>query len=306
MPRDEKHYTLLNARGQHISSFSANSRDVASTIANHITGASPRDMTFVRMYGRRTVTKRCINAPDKTKNDVGRYTGTEPSPKGVGQCARYEKPTTVIRGKDGNDWLKGKSGKWQKMKSTYLTHANMGRPYLVDLKGKEAFIYRDTSKYNEDDIDIGKEGPYDKFITYAFEKAFVGESPKNKMTKFSGGFGLTGNSILLYIGEQNEKHRYVFIGDQIYEFSTNRRIKSFLSPVGNSDVPYPTAMDGKNVYFFLDRVYVEKKFFRGIKKMDWTDLYTYFYGHHLEDWHPNYRSPIQQHAKPMQDYKQID
>lgn len=49
----------------------------------------------------------CKNNPKKT------YIGTEPSPKGLGYCASSEKEGTVMKGKDGNQWIK-KNGRWIK------------------------------------------------------------------------------------------------------------------------------------------------------------------------------------------------
>ena len=49
----------------------------------------------------------CKNNPDRT------YVGDEPSPKGLGYCASAEKEGTVMKGKDGNMWVK-KNGRWIK------------------------------------------------------------------------------------------------------------------------------------------------------------------------------------------------
>jgi hypothetical protein len=52
----------------------------------------------------------CKNNPKKS------YTGTEPSPKGLGFCASSEKEGTIMKGSDGNMWIKS-SGRWVKNKS---------------------------------------------------------------------------------------------------------------------------------------------------------------------------------------------
>ena len=69
------------------------------------------------------------------------------------------------------------------------------------------------------------------------------------MTKFSGGYGkfFDGNSILLKLS----KNKYVYIGSVIYSFTSYNEITTFISPVGNSDVPYPYAIDEKNNYYLL-------------------------------------------------------
>lgn len=44
-----------------------------------------------------------------------------------------------------------------------------------------------------------------------------------------------------------------------YEFETDKVICDYISPVGNSDVPYPVAYGIDNVYFMLDREYIAKE-----------------------------------------------
>ena len=42
----------------------------------------------------------------KCKNsDTGTYKGTEPSPKGLGYCAKGEKINKKMKGNDGNMWI---------------------------------------------------------------------------------------------------------------------------------------------------------------------------------------------------------
>lgn len=82
-----------------------------------------------------------------------------------------------------------------------------------------------------------------------YERVFVGESPKNKMTLYSGGYGRKwdGNTILFDIGN----NKYLWIGEKIMEFETDVPIKFFVSPVGNSCVPYPYAVDERNIVYLL-------------------------------------------------------
>ena len=63
------------------------------------------------------------------------------------------------------------------------------------------------------------------------------------MTEYSGGYGdeFDGNSILVHISE----NKYVYIGSSIYSFESQAKIIRYISPVGNSDVPYPYAIDEK-------------------------------------------------------------
>jgi hypothetical protein len=129
----------------------------------------------------------------------------------------------------------------------YLTHDNYYRPFRVyiDELNDEVSVY----KRDRDDFSTDLKN-YTKLIrTFKPNKIFIGESPLNSMTEYSGGHGpaFDGNSILLKIDDKE----YVFIGHQIFSFKTKNEIVSFVSPVGNNDVPYPYAIDDKENYYFL-------------------------------------------------------
>jgi hypothetical protein len=78
------------------------------------------------------------------------------------------------------------------------------------------------------------------------------------MTKFSGGHGprFDGNSMLFELPHTPGApgagaRRYVFVGTCVLAFGTRSPIVSFVSPVGNSDVPYPYAVDRAGVVYLL-------------------------------------------------------
>jgi hypothetical protein len=89
----------------------------------------------------------------------------------------------------------------------------------------------------------------EKFVellkTYEPLDVFIGESKKNARTAKSGWFGpdLDGNSILIRI--KSEKHfRYVFIGSEVFEFSTAQQITSFTSSVSSGEsLPFAESQD---------------------------------------------------------------
>ena len=59
-----------------------------------------------------------------------------------------------------------------------------------------------------------------------------------------------GNTILLKIGEEKDKHRYLFIGgDIICSFLTNDIIYKHISNMANILTPYSIAIGDENVYF---------------------------------------------------------
>ena len=59
-----------------------------------------------------------------------------------------------------------------------------------------------------------------------------------------------GNTILLKISEENDIHRYVYIGgDMICSFLTNDDIYKLISNMGNNLTPYSIAKGDENIYF---------------------------------------------------------
>lgn len=124
----------------------------------------------------------------------------------------------------------------------YKTLDNYDIGFVVIIEGNKAYIYGRTH-----DVIISED--YDELITfenlikeYEFLEIFIGSSPLNEMTKFSGGHGAKwdGNSILLRIGPDDE-FKYVHIGMDVYEFTTDEKIIKYVSSVGNNCVPYPYA-----------------------------------------------------------------
>lgn len=84
----------------------------------------------------------CKNNPKKS------YTGKEPSPKGLGYCASGEKEGVIMKGKDGNLWLKSK-GKWIKKDNSENIKKELDKKlynWWVSLaKGNIIIIYKDGS-----------------------------------------------------------------------------------------------------------------------------------------------------------------
>lgn len=135
---------------------------------------------------------------------------------------------------------------------SYFTHYNYCRPYCVyiNLHDSEVVIFKiDDSKATEENQD-DYASTYTHFVSsFTPQKIFIGESPLNEMTEFSAGHGpdFDGNSILLKM----DTNEYIFICDMIFSFKSKHEIITFVSPVGNNDVPYPYAIDTENNYYFL-------------------------------------------------------
>ena len=157
----------------------------------------------------------------------------------------------------------------------YYIHDNGGRPFIVYVSSNDVYIYQqpDNTIFSEEIYDLDDDEPkwrYTQLIKhYPILDIFIGVSPKNAMTKYSGGYGkyFNGNSILIQI----DTHQYVYIGSQIYSFTAETTIIRYVSPVGNNDVPYPFAIDKNNNYYLL----LENSIIKDIPKN--IDPYTYYY-----------------------------
>ena len=61
---------------------------------------------------------------------------------------------------------------------------------------------------------------------------------------------INGNTILLKIGEENFKNRYVNVGAiKVYSFITNDQIMKYISNMGDNLIPYSKSVVEENVYF---------------------------------------------------------
>lgn len=128
----------------------------------------------------------------------------------------------------------------------YLIHDNGDRPFMVEIEGNNASIYR--KEYSKDTDEIKS---YNQLIrSYVCDEIFIGQDlTEDKYFE--------GNSILLKLrNTKNIENTYVFIGSIIYEFTCDEEIKQYKSPVGNSDVPYPYAIGTENVYLLVEDVII--------------------------------------------------
>ena len=121
----------------------------------------------------------------------------------------------------------------------YLTMDNGGLPYIINYE----------EEYNNVRIYDGV------FSMNDVKKVFTGEDQHGDK-----------NATFLINTKDNE---YVQVGNQgIFQFETadDDKIEEYISPIGNSAVPYPYAIGKKYIYFMLDYVYVDKKEFETIFK----------------------------------------
>ena len=157
----------------------------------------------------------------------------------------------------------------------YLIHDNGFRPFKVVIynSGLVEILKMEYHTKPIDDFWCEKtEIGYKRALHYKPEKIFIGKSPINDSTLFSGGYGpdFDGNTVLLKMPGLS----YMFIGHEIYSFEALSEIVSFVSPVGNSDVPYPYAIDSEGRYYLLIENVVLMK---GIPQTSKTEVYPYYY-----------------------------
>ena len=118
----------------------------------------------------------------------------------------------------------------------FRIHDNGGTPFAVTVSGGSVTV-------------IETQGDTVVWEIADATKVFVGESPVTDMTTFSGGHGpaFRGNSILV----QTDDNEYTYIGARIYSFRSESEIIRYISEIGNSDVPYPYAVDEEDNFYLM-------------------------------------------------------
>lgn len=174
---------------------------------------------------------------------------------------------------------------------SWLTLDNDAWAFLVAAQGRKGCYTVTISKAPDDYPSKKREFTETVRVYEGVLDVRVGKSPKNNMTEFSGGHGakFDGNSILLLLRENKGGCVYAFVGDTVYEFSTQDPVVKFHSPVGNNGVPYPVALTARHVYFLLEaprhhrkdraRPFVIERVARGEfpEGTDWTDPWDFYY-----------------------------
>ena len=120
----------------------------------------------------------------------------------------------------------------------------------------------------------------DKNIIYKVNsmETFLGKSESCTMTAMSGAFDKSvfdGNTFLLKLSEENDKHRYLYIGGDVRSsFLTNDKIYKCISKMGNNLTPYSIAIGEENIYFLTPCFrFVEKE---KIHHDDDVELFDYY------------------------------
>ena len=105
----------------------------------------------------------------------------------------------------------------------------------------------------------------------------MGKSESCLMTAMSGAFDkpvFDENIILLKTSEENDKHRYLYIGgDMVCSFLTKDKIYKYISIMGNSLIPYSIAIGKENIYFLTpDFQFIKRGNIKNIKSMERNDI----------------------------------
>ena len=158
----------------------------------------------------------------------------------------------------------------------YITDDNGGKPFLVEHNGNKVRLFIKSRKYRDLDFDE-QERIENKIKSYKLLYTDLVKEYNNVKKFFIGrdysGYKMHGNSVLFEL----PGNRYVHVGREIYEFTTDEPVEAYHSYMGNNDVPYPVTLTNKDAYFMLDYVYVPRSEFP--KGINWNDAYNAFYGH---------------------------
>ena len=133
----------------------------------------------------------------------------------------------------------------------YYPHDNGGRYYKVIVKSKNVTVMK-LRKQKDDISDYSKNTRnFDREIlkNIKFKNIFIGKNT-NKFGSADSKKSYTGNSLLLNIKDDN----YMYIGTNIYLFTTETPIIKFYSIVGRSDVVYSFAYSDNKLYLLIESV----------------------------------------------------
>lgn len=166
--------------------------------------------------------------------------------------------------------------------NVYYTHDNGGRPFKIILDRYIVHIYKEKDNgIQVDGVTYGTiDGEYVLLKSLKVLKVFIGKSPLIRSTKYSGGYGddYDGNSLLF----QTRTNRYMYVGHNIKKFTTYGEIVTYISPVGNSDVPYPYAIDTYgNQYLMIEDIVIKYNEVTRERLLKYDEPYEYYYDYSL-------------------------
>jgi hypothetical protein len=167
-----------------------------------------------------------------------------PSPR---QSAAATEPGVIRRGGDGTRWIvketAGGVRRWVRLPQlegrVYRTHDNGGSPYQVVVGRDRVTVYERDEAF-DDDVYLSRVLEVVRPLavhpgTWRGRGGYQSPSPR-------------GNSVLIQVRGAT----CVFVGHFVFRFSLVDEFVKFVSPLGNSDVPYPWLVGSRFVYLLLE------------------------------------------------------
>ncbi len=155
----------------------------------------------------------------------------------------------------------------------YEIHDNYNIPHIACIESGKKKLTICKAIPDDPNVRKPKMSPGDVIYSVHYKDVFIGDNMNGLKDYVKKGTAFSkGNSVLAEL----TAGRYVFVGEQIYEFTVAAGdvIEAYHSPIGNNDVPYPVAVGKEYLYFLLmgDHCYVPRALF-DLK----GDLYRQFY-----------------------------
>lgn len=144
----------------------------------------------------------------------------------------------------------------------YNTHDNGSKVFSVYVYKDRVDVYKLIYNNNTDSYDLGK-----KIKSFEYNKIFVGDNILNLKLYAKKGTG-KGNTILL----KNNDTKYAFIGSSIKEITIKDNLKKYVSPIGNSDFPYPYIIGSEYTYLIIENKYIPNNILN-LKKCPYEQYY---------------------------------
>jgi hypothetical protein len=177
------------------------------------------------------------------------------------------------KGNDGKQYISrpDKRGvfKWMpknpKSEKTYTILDNGGTPFVVEVTPSSLKVFQ--TDYDEV---LGMSVIVKEVLTSPYKRLFVGDNLlKDKRAAKKGMY--PGNSLLFELAKGSD----LYVGSEIFQFQTRNKeeIHTYMSPVGNSSVPYPYAVGTTHTYFMLEYVAVSNSLL-DLKKDAYEQLYS--------------------------------
>ena len=150
----------------------------------------------------------------------------------------------------------------------YLTEYNT-RCYVVSFRNNGCIKLQKFEDMSDDE---------NKIFCVKLWEIILGKSLLCNMTEFPRAEDkavFDGNTILLQIGIENNKYRYVYIGgDMVCSFLTDDRIYKYISNMGNNLTPYSIAIGFEDIYY-LSPLFKFAKKEKDIDEDDIDKLFNY-------------------------------